>query len=168
VDLARAALLLLLVSGVAAAAVPGSPVRSWIESRLGGPADDAAPSGVVEGGEVSAAARARDGRLVVELRELARGEEIRVEVVEGDQGRIRGPAGTRFEGGAGRIGAWSVVGPLEVELPGDVPRVELRSEGRLLATVRSGELVPDPGAEARSRGEDDVLVFRIGPPPPAR
>ena len=151
----------------AAAALPGSPVRSWIDrsvqqvQALFG-VDESSPA--VErpetGGERAdrpgpvdrsgVAVSASDGSIVVTLRDVPRTTSVRVRLVNGQQAGVWN-AGGEYRTAPGRI---EVIAPasdsLLVEVPRLVSRVELEVNDRLVAVGRDGELdVRVPDAEIR-------------------
>lgn len=148
--LARAAVLLLAVVGVAAA-VPGTGVRQWVaETILPGekapirpemrrapvpapaaqtaPAAEAPPSGV--------SIRADGGAVRVVLSRVAAGVEIRARLVDGELAGVlaRGPAatGARFRTAPGKIEVLDAgAGVLEVRVPRSARAASVEVNGRV-------------------------------------
>lgn len=164
--LARAAILVLLVAGVAADQLPGSPVRGWLgdvldgvrSALVGGPEEapvvrDAATGPVESGVRVAAAA----GRVRIILTDLPPGSRIDVRLVDGSEAEVRGMGSGRYRAAPGVI---EVVGPgsrVQVEIPRDVSaatvevdgRVYLRKEGARLEVA--GPATDSTEAELRFR-----------------
>ncbi len=159
---ARIAASLVVLLG-AAAALPGSPVRSWIdhsvqqiEALFGG--DEGVPT--AEEAEVPApdrtgatdrsgvAVSASEGSILVSLRSIPRSTSIRVRLVDGSQAGVWN-AGGEYRTAPGRI---EVTGPasdsLLVEIPRLVGLVLLDVNDQRVAVARGGELdVQIPDAE---------------------
>lgn len=156
----------------AAAALPGSPVRSWldrsvqqVQALLGGGEDDPAtlepealelerPAARDRSG---VAVSASSGSILVTLRDVPRSTSVRVRLVPGQQAGVWN-AGGEYRTAPGRI---EVTAPasdsLLVEIPRLVGRVELEVNDRLVAVGRGGELdVRIPDAEIR----DGEFTFR--------
>jgi hypothetical protein len=173
--LPRAALFVLGAAGVASAALPGSPLRGWVEDRW---RDDPAPSAVEVRAESTAApaspppedeARSAgigvlpvDGEVRVSVESPAPELRIRVRVADQRRAEVRGrgaAAEARFRTGPGQV---SVIdagpGELEVVIPRTARRVSISVNGRRLL-LKDGEdlhlLVP-----ADSVGAE--LVFPVG------
>lgn len=150
----------------AAAALPGSPVREWldqsvqqIQAVLGGgdeapdPGEIVAPpapdrTGITDRSGV--AVSASGGSILITLSEVPADTEIRVRLVGGPRAGVWN-AGGQYNTAPGRI---EVTAPasdaLLVELPDLVQRVRLMVNGTLAAVARDGELeVTAPGAESR-------------------
>lgn len=156
----------------AAAALPGSPVRSWldrsvqgVQALFGGDEKQERPETV----EVSEAPRpeivdrsgiavtASEGSIRIGLRDVSENTEIRVRLVDGRQAGVWN-AGGQYRTAPGRIRVTSPDSEsLLVEIPRSVRRVLLTVNGRLAAVGRSGELdVRVPGVEPR----DGEFTFR--------
>ena len=115
--LARAAgLVLLLAGGAAAAVIPGSPVRAWIfgdatpvptttaDAELGARAAVLGAMADPEGGAVAVVLTVpAESEIVVQQR--------------GTRAGVFGPEGTGFTSGAGRLEARAPAGPVRIELP---------------------------------------------------
>ncbi|HKK28681.1 MAG TPA: zf-HC2 domain-containing protein [Gemmatimonadota bacterium] len=147
---AWAAVLVLLLTAGAVAALPGSPVRSWVEDALGriaGRADaavataagpDAAAAGEAPAPEVSV--RPAAGEVTVRLRGLAPGTLVRVSLADADEARVRAP-GASFRAGDGFVDVSGGTGaPVTVELPRSVASASVELGGRPAVVKRGGEL----------------------------
>lgn len=158
--LAQAAALVLLLAGGAAALVPGSPLRRWVETWTGSEAEAPALTGeaVTEPSpEAGMVVEPAEGRVRVSVSGLAAGGELRVTVVDRDRAAVYAP-GASFRSGPGWVEARVGSGPVRVELPADVVEASLEVDGRRYLTMRRGNLeVAVPAAE-RSETE---LRFRI-------
>lgn len=167
--LSRAAGILLVAAGGAAAALPGSPVRSWISavvsSRGADPAMLAEPEAATEAATEAETAGVRlgatTGALRIVLRSLAPGEDLRVQWVPGAEAAVFAPLGSRFATGRGWVEADLAPGAVRVELPAGSQPVTLEVDG--IAYLRrdvAGLELPGPVA-SRAGGE---VVFRRPPP----
>lgn len=144
-----AGLLLLLGLAGAAAALPGSPVRSWmaaLRERLSGgnpssptalpvsvPAPDTAASGI--------AVPADEPLLIVFARAQAAGA-ARITLTDGIRVVVRAPQGAAsFSSGAGRltIDNRAAAAGYEIEIPRSAPRVEVRVGDRQLFLKEGAE-----------------------------
>lgn len=165
----KAAGLTLFVAAAASAAVPGSPVRAWIESVVVSTPEPAPPPAAAPVAESPAAPAGalpaglsvmpRAGRVDVEVTGL---ENTTIRLQEGvgesvtvsSRGAQRDPS---FRSASGRIGVrGGVGGELLVELPPSLPGGRLVVDGRVYAEVVSGELL------VRVPGEtvDGAVVWR--------
>lgn len=152
----------------AAAALPGSPVRSWIDrsvqqvqALLGGEDTEAAaeqqearrPDRTGDAERSGVAVSASSGAIRVTLRDVPPATAVVVRMVDGPQAGVWN-AGGEYRTSPGRI---EVTAPasdsLLVEIPRLVDLVEIRVNGGLVAVGRSGELdVRVPDAELRDGG----------------
>ncbi len=137
--LGRAAILLLAAAGVAYA-IPGSPLRSWIESATAPEAVDPAPaldSPAATGG-VEVTVPATGLRIVL----TSAGAEQLVEVrwVEGDRASIVAAPGSRYSVAEGRAGVVLQPGPVAVELPETASPVTIDVDGRTILRRVDGVL----------------------------
>lgn len=168
---ARIAASLVVLLG-AAAALPGSPVRSWIdrsvqqvEALFGGDeagptaeqAEAPAPDRRAAGDRSGVAVSASEGSILVTLRDVPEATSIRVRLVDGSQAGVWN-AGGEYRSAPGRI---EVTAPASdsvlVEIPRLVGLVELAVNGRRVAVARGGDLdVEIPDAELR----DGEFSFR--------
>ena len=123
--LARAAGVLLVLAG-AAAAWPGSPVRSWL---AGGSESAAAPAAAPESARAAEAVAPQEGEralvrvaggeggVVVTLDGVAPGSAIEVRWVAGSSVGVLAAAGSSFSSAVGRIRASVAPGDVRVEMP---------------------------------------------------
>lgn len=166
--LAQAALLLLVLGAVGglSAALPGSPIRSWLSTGRGAPAGDAV------GGAARTAVLGEplSGSLTVTLDGLRRGDVVEVAWIDDGAPRVRAPSGSRYRVVPGVVSAEIVRGPapegvsappvrVTVELPDHLSDVVVETAGGVLLTKRNG-LVELPGAVADSTAP--VLRFEVG------
>ncbi len=162
--LARAAGLVLLVAG-GAAAFPGSPVRSWIEARLGEPTTAARPAeeareaaALAPPAEIGVRLTVTSGPVEVSLSGIAPGDRVTVERADGPELAVFAPDGSRFRSADGRVDAEAAGGPVRVRLPSGVTPVTLRVDGRVWLRWTDGESeTPGPLVE-RDGGR---LVFEV-------
>lgn len=128
-ELAKAAGLLLVFAAAAAAAIPGSPLRSWLvdvvrPTELASPAPESATGADAEavsepvGGpqEVGIQMDPGGGELVVSLSGLPPGAEVQVRLVPGIRSWVYAAEGARFQTRPGAVDA---------QVPGEYVRVEL-------------------------------------------
>ena len=161
--LARAAGLVLLLAG-GAAALPGSPVRSWFagsgESGSGEEAEatveSLAPTATPTD-ETGVRIAVGPGPVVVEVMGLEAGARLRVELGPAGELAVFAPEGSRFDSSDGRVEVQAMGGPVRVSLPSDgIGRVQ--ADGTVL--VRS-----DPqGLRAQapvSERTDDAVVLEV-------
>jgi hypothetical protein len=166
----------LALAGVAAAAVPGSPVRQWIQDAVLSPTPQQQPALVPEPAPPAAAPAPeaassalrgisippRDGGVRVVLENARRGLRLRVRLTDGAQGEAMAVGDTPARFGIGHPGAVirvMVPGPGEVRvaLPRAARAAQVEVNGRVYA-VKDGTLrARVPAAESTS----DELVFLI-------
>lgn len=146
-----AAALALLVVGAAAWAIPGSPVRDWVD-RAFAPEQDAAPDPVPGVASLSSGVSIRPGSSMVVEFSAAQGEgRARVEVAAGEELeiRVRGalPAlDVRTDRiGIGNAGSES---SYAIRIPASAPRVELRVAGRTILVAERGRVRAAVGPDA--------------------
>lgn len=169
----KAAMLALLVTGAAAAAIPGSPVQRWLIgawTQLTGPEPV-----VVEEPEVpetvepapapaelaSISIEPIDGRLTVLLDGAAPGQSIRVVLVDEPTATVEtdATAATRFSTGPSRIQATGLGrGSVNVLLPRSLAYARVVADGQLLLE-KEGSAVHTQGDVVEQ--SDNVIVFRI-------
>ena len=172
-SLARAAGLVLVAAGAAAALVPGSPVREWLEGVGGpdGPAE-ATPAAATTGGplepvpEPGAAAisvELLEGGLEVSLQGFGRNSNVHVRLTDARRAsvRVEGAAESpRFVTGPGSL---EVIGSREgdiwVELPRSASKAAVLVDGDAAVRIERGQLVILWPVSDSLRGE---VVFRIG------
>ncbi len=175
--LLRAAALVLGLAGVAAASVPGSPVRAWIEETVlpaeravqqpaapaEAPTAAPAPAPVAEA-PTGVSMRPRGGAMRVVLTDAAPGLRVRARLVEGEHAEVfaTGAArGARFRTSPGRIEvAGAGAGEVTVGLPRGASRASVSVNGRVVYEVKEGGevRVTAPVADPAS----PEIVFRVG------
>jgi hypothetical protein len=165
--LARAAVLVLAVAGIASATLPGSPVRRWIGERLGGAAEvpsgaraPAPPAVPPAGVEIVP----RGGSVHVVLTNPGAGLRVRVRLADAEYVDVRGTgaaAGARFRTGPGRITVDRAEGgEVHIALPRGLPHAVVTVGGRTYLVKEGGQL------RVLTAGVDTAgpeLVFRVGP-----
>jgi len=168
--LLRAAVVLLIAGGALSAAVPGSPVRGWIETALMGdeplPAvtatREAAPPASVEAVEEAAVSILPESAARIVLSNVTAGTPVVLRLHDGDWLRLHttgGPAGP-FRTAPDRIEAsLAEVTAVRIELPRGGPDVTVEVDGRVLARMGGGELRLSTGTlQAVRTAGDDVVV----------
>jgi anti-sigma factor RsiW len=172
VGVLQAAMLALVLAGVVGAAIPGTPLRLWVESVIAAvtgtqaepalvPPMDAVPPvpapPVVAAGEDEHGVRAEDGRVRIVLHDPPADARIVVALGDGDRATLRATA--RFTTTAGRLEASAIgAGEIRVTLPrsGVTGTVEL--DGRVLVERAAGVYTfLAPGATQ----DGDIVVVRI-------
>jgi hypothetical protein len=166
--LGRAAALLLVTAG-AAAALPGSPLRTLLlppvqdEGSVAAPdaptttgaAQEAATSNLTEGG---IAVAVPDGPVEVIVRGADPGTEVSVEWTARATASVSAPPGSRFTYSAGRIEVDASRGSIRVALPSDATEVVLEVDGVLYLRGSPRALeVTGPAVERTSDG----IRFRV-------
>jgi hypothetical protein len=162
--LLRAAVLVLGVTGVAAAAVPGSPVREWIVENVlpkpeqaaapvVQPAPAPAPVAPPEAAPAGVSIRSENDAVRVVLSGASPRLEIVARLVDGDRARVlaRGPAAqaARFRTSPGRIEVLDAgAGQVEVLLPRGAQRAAVEVNGRVYVSKQGESLVLLPPATA--------------------
>lgn len=165
--LAKAAVLLLAVAGIASATLPGSPVRRWIGERLGGAAEapsgarePAAPAEPLAGVEILP----RDGSVRIVLTNAGEGLRLRVRLADAEYVDVRGTgaaAGARFRAAPGRITVDRADGgEVHIALPRRLRHAVVTVGGRTYL-VKEGEQLRVLTAGVDTAGPE--LVFRVGP-----
>ncbi|HEX8455487.1 MAG TPA: hypothetical protein VF647_25635 [Longimicrobium sp.] len=165
--LARAAVLLLAVAGIASATLPGSPVRGWIGERFGGAAEmpssvrpPAAPAEPLAGVEILP----REGSVHVVLANAGAGLRVRVRLADAEYVDVRGTgaaAGARFRTAPGRITVDGADGgEIHIALPRRLRNAVVTVEGRTYL-VKEGEQMRVLTTGVDTAGPE--LVFRVGP-----
>ncbi|HET7234767.1 MAG TPA: zf-HC2 domain-containing protein [Longimicrobium sp.] len=164
--LLRAAILVLALAGVAAAAVPGSPVREWIATNVlphqqpaapptlrpaPPPAPRPAPAAELASSGVSI--RLEKGVMRVVLSGASPQLEIVAKLVDGDRASViaRGPVAqkARFRTSPGKIEVLDAgSGALEVHLPRGAGRASVEVNGRTYVAKQGESLVLLPPATA--------------------
>lgn len=156
--LTEAAVLVLVLGGVAVAAIPGSPVREWISRSLAGigrsgeQASEMAADRESPGVSVSIVA----GRVLVLLTEPAPETRVRVRLVDGDRAGVRADA--RFRTGPGTIEVVGAgPGDVRIDLPRAADSATIRVDGRTVLIKEGADLrilapsVDSAGAEVSFR-----------------
>lgn len=171
--LAAAAVVVLTLGAGAAAAMPGSPIRGWIEAWLA-PTEEPVPAAVpaVDPAAVPEDAGVLvdlvDGAVTVRFHGVPAGALLEVRFVEGARAGVYAPSAARFETAAGRVdvhleGDGDV---LRVELPRDAARAEVLVEGESVFRWAEGRTIL-PGPHPAETLEDGVRL-RISGNPHAR
>ena len=170
---ARAAGLVLVAAGAAAALVPGSPLRAWLESALApvAPATVDAPESASAGPEAGIATAAptaisvdlRDGELSVSLRGFGPSSNVHVRLTDASRASVRvesAAASPRFVTGPGTLEViGSGEGEIWVELPRSASVGAVLVDGDTAVRLEGGRLVILWPKADSLRGE---AVFRIG------
>ena len=162
----RAASIVVAVSAVAAAAVPGSPVREWLASALrdepDAPAQQApsAPAPAVSGPEERGAMHIlpADGRIKVEIQGATGGTVVRVHLGDDERASVEG----NWQSLRTRAGIMTVVGgtgELEIVLPRKAQSATVEVDGRTYVQ-KNGDQLKFLGPKADTVGGD--VVFRPG------
>lgn len=167
---ARAAVLVLLLAGVVSAAVPGSPLRSWLSDVL---AEGPPPNAAAEGAAAEAAPATAtfvlatdDGVVRVVFHRPDPGLVLRVRTGAAGELTVRatGPAAAaRFERASSRLDIREAgAGEVLLVLPRSAGEVRVELEGRPVLWQEAGRLiVPVPVSD--SAGSE--LVIRVGEMP---
>jgi len=137
--LAKAAGLVLAFAAAGSAAIPGSPVRSWLGLETGAEvATEDNPSATAPTVEAPAPeevgvrlAAAADGSLTVSITGLVPGAQVRVLLVDEEASGVFAAEGARFQTSAGRV---------EAVVPGSYVRIELSRTLAVAAVEVDGAL----------------------------
>jgi len=168
-SLARAALLILALAGGVSAALPGSPVRGWLErvweaivapDEAPEPREEEPTEEPDEGEPEEAGIRISpaEGRLRIELIGAESGAQIRLRLIDGPGGGVFAREGTRFETGPGSVVARNPGDRVRVEVPRDADDVEVTVDGRtLFRKVGDGIELPGPRGDTL----DSEFHFRL-------
>lgn len=179
--LLRAAAMVLGFAAVGSAAIPNSPVRTWVAAawRHGASAlsggEEPAPAVVTAAGDVTpeTASAPEAGlvvqpehrRVVVSIESPAPDLVARVRVVSDARVAIRArgeAASARFRTGPGRLDVLSPgSGELVIEVPASQIDVTLEVDGRVLVSKRGPELIV-PGARVEARPGEEIVVDVTG------
>ena len=173
-SLARAAGLVLVVAGAAAALVPGSPVRVWLGELLSESVEPSAtaveettaiepaeaPTGL---GPAAISVASESDRLLIRLRGFGRESNVHVRLTDAERAtvRVEGATGSpRFITGPGLLEVIGTEdGDVWVELPRSVSDALVEVDGEPAVRIRDGQLrILRPVLD--SLRED--VVFRIG------
>lgn len=142
-------------------AIPGSPLRQWVDEvvhrRSGGaaaPSPDATPSAV------AGISVPPGDHLVIEFARAQAGAAVRVSLSDGHEVVVTGPSGSAsFTSEADRLVVDNQPLPVvfDVRIPRDAPRVEIRVAGRRALFKDGVHLVPAPDAAG-------ALMLPLGSP----
>lgn len=170
-SLARAAGLILVAAGAAAALVPGSPLREWLEgdaeaadeiTHVAAPEDDRTELPAVAG-PTAISVEPAAGRLVVSLQGFGRNSNVHVRLTDARRAsvRVEGAAGSpRFVTGPGTLEVvGSGEGDIWVELPSVASEAAVLVDGDAAVRYEAGQFVVLRPVSDSLRGE---VVFRIG------
>jgi hypothetical protein len=172
--LLRAAMLVLGVAGVAAASVPGSPVRAWIEETVlpaetavqqpvARPEAQPAPAAPVAEAPAGVSIRPSRGAVSVVLTGAAEDVVVRTRLVEGEHAEVvaTGAArGARFRTSPGRIEiAGARAGEVTVGLPRGATSASVSANGRVRVAKEGGALRGTTPAAGPASPE---VAFRVG------
>jgi hypothetical protein len=172
-SLARAAGLILVAAGAAAAFVPGSPVRAWLDGLrevdvpaatvVAEPRMETPEEVEVTPGPTAISIEPQSGSLVVSLQGFGLDSNVHVRLTDSRRAsvRVEGAAESpRFITGPGLV---EVIGAEEgdiwVELPRSARDAVVRVDGEAAVRIRDGRLVILRPVLDSLRGE---VVFRIG------
>jgi hypothetical protein len=167
--LGRAAALLLVTAG-AAAALPGSPLRSlWVPSGAAepigasevesppGPA--AGETGVRFSDDVGIAVAVVDSAVHVVIRGADPGTDLSVSWTDQSSARVLAPTGSRFTYAAGRIEVDASRGAIRIELPRSAGAVSVEVDGHLYLQGSPVSLqITGPMVDRT----DDSIRFQVG------
>ncbi len=165
----RAAAVVVLLAATASA-LPGSPVRQWLQGRgdatsvteaIEAPRESTGPS--IPGPESAVAEWSgirldASAPLRVSVRGLRAGEEVRVRWTDGDEVAVLAPAGSRFTSADGEVEAVVSAGPVTVEVPRGGARATLIVGGTVY--LRSGPGAPEVTGPVVSESDAGV-TFRV-------
>lgn len=159
----KAALVFLGLATAAAAALPGSPLRSWIAGAASSPepaeADRAAAPAATARTSPQAVSIPVSGRAAVRIVDPAPGLVVRVRVVDGPRLTVTGRGG-RYETGDGFLEVRAPGGgELRIDLPRSVRDARVTADGRLLLRREGGDLrIHAPVADSGEAG----VTFALG------
>ena len=154
--LGRAALLLLVGAG-AAYAIPGSPIREWLDPVEVAPSHGAAstvaePQAVDDGGiEVGL----RSGAIAISLTGVGDAEQITVTWVDEPVARISAPAGSSYGFAEGRAEVSVTAGPIRIEVDRAATSVVLEVNGRMVLGGPAAN--PRVTAEVATQTPDQIV-----------
>lgn len=163
---ARAAALVIAAAGVAAAAVPGSPVREWLERAFGAaesPSEQDAIQADREAATVTdpsgVAVPLQDGAVRVRLTQPSPDAIVRVRLVDGERAAVRAE-GARYRTGPGRIDVVQAgAGEVVIEIPRSAREARVEVDGGLVVLKEGSDLrLMTPTADAVGA----ELLFRAG------
>ena len=177
--LARAAVLVLAVAGIASAPLPGSPLRAWLEDRLGLGGDVSAPqthtpstpsapaqvsAPVLEIPSAGIAIFPVDGSVRIVLNHADPALRIRVRLAEGDIVDVRATgaaADAQFRTGPGRISISDAgAGEIQISLPHTVSRATVLVGNKPYLIKEGGQIrVLAPAADTAGA----EIIFAVQP-----
>lgn len=158
-SLVRAAGLILVVAAGASAAVPGSPVRSWIRTAVAPAPTAESPAGTLDTTSGVSIAPV-DGRIEVVVVEPGPGTRLRVRAVDAEQATVVVPdPGTppEFRTSPGRIEVQGVSGLVEIDVPRSALDVRVLVNDEPYVVGSGSALRAAVTAETR----DGELMFRL-------
>ena len=153
VPLARAAAVI-LAFGVLASGLPGSPVRAWLQDRLG-PADPPAPdvTAIADPGDPGVRVAPSGGRARISVDGLSTGGQVTVRVAEGELLSVFASDGATFATDAGRVRVGNAGARVTVELPPSLEDAIVEVGGQVVYR-KVGNAVETPlGSMAHDGGE---------------
>lgn len=166
----RAAALIIVFAGAAAAVVPGSPVGDWVREvkrqLAGEPAAPAPePNVEIEGGDAAAISLLPDdGRLRVVVTGFSAESTVRVRIVEGIQGYVtvrRAAENPRFVTAPGRIEVnGQGDGEIWIDLPKSAVEASVEVNGRSVIRKEGEQLRMVRPATDSLFGD---ILFKVGP-----
>jgi len=156
-SLPRAASITLLLTAGAVAALPGSPARRWMTEGwqtladfLQEPVEEGAVPASPQGQEITTAETelpetgasipALGERVEIWIHDLSSDAELRILWTDGTEAWAYAGEGTRFNGVAGRLDAYSPPGAVRLEIPRSLGSVVVRLDGRILLQKSGGEV----------------------------
>jgi hypothetical protein len=181
ISLPKAASIALLLTGAAATALPGSPVRRWVVEgwrELAGSAEtdfvreDSGEEGANPEAPLPEAGSRETGASIptsiqgVELwiHDLAPAAELRVVWTDGEEAWIYAGEGTRFSRVGSRLEAFAPPGAVRVEIPRSLDQFVVGLNGSVLLRKSGGELEIVGPAQRRTPSE---IIFESPPSPNA-
>jgi hypothetical protein len=171
--LLRAAMLVVALGGVAFAAVPGSPLRSWIAGDAPAarrtevpalkPQAAPAPAAPVPAPAAGVSILPDGGAVRVVLNGAARGLVVRTRLTGGELVEVSATgaaAGARFRTAPGRIEVLDAgAGEIRIALPRDAEAAVVEVDGRVYVAKEGAELrVTPPGAPSATTAEAEFRV----------
>ncbi len=159
---AAAASLALLCGAGWAAAMPGSPIRSWWTDR----SSDEPPAtaeqevvGVVDAVRTGVSVMPLDGRVTVHFVSVPRETWLEVRIVDAEPTTVSAPGGSRFETGTGRVQVdlAELPGDLLVEIPSTAILADIFIDGSRVF-LKSGTEVSYPGPAPVPTGAGSVRL----------
>lgn len=157
--LGRAAVLLLMAAGVVYA-LPGSPLRGWLDdlaspTPASAPVEEAGPT-PAEGVELDVPA----GGLRIILTSVESGQRLEVTWSGGERARLVAASGSRYAVASGSVTAELAPGTVRLVLPRSSGSVTVEAGGRMLLSSVEGDL--EVLGDVLSRDADRVVVSMGG------